>query len=73
MSDISFELTGAYGKRTKFQQKDLAQLLLKVNRREDPNKEINFVSKWNHLNKDLNLALLPKVNKHLIISFLIFF
>ena len=33
LTGIEYSLTGVYGKRTKFQQKDLAQLLLQVHRR----------------------------------------
>ena len=60
LSDIQFELTGAYGKRTKFQQKDLAQLMLRVNKSNDLKR---IGSNWIHYNKDLNLSMLPEVNK----------
>ena len=65
ISNLSFELTGVYGKRTKFQQKDVAQLLLKVNK-EFLESNGHFVGvdkpiKWNYSNKDMKLKFLPKV------------
>jgi len=64
MSNITFELTGAYGKRTKYQQKDLAQLLLKINKKSDDN-SLNYglISKdWIYFNRNLNVSELPKVH-----------
>lgn len=62
-SDISFELTGIRGKRTKFQQSDLAQLMLKVNdtnaKTEHLGIENNF-QQWTHFNKELTKSSLPK-------------
>jgi hypothetical protein len=69
LSNLNFELVGVYGKRTKFQQKDLAQLFLKVKKTESnelvDNVENGDVSgpletSWTHSNKDLTSNLLPK-------------
>jgi hypothetical protein len=72
LSNINFELVGVYGKRTKFQQKDLAQLFLKVKKSElnenglnSENPELAVDSRpletsWPHSNKELTLSLLPK-------------
>lgn len=72
ISNLTFELTGVYGKRTKYQQKDLAQLLLKVvkqdgNEQQKVNKSTDF-SQWPHFNKEMDENLLPKVFelKHLL-------
>lgn len=67
MSNLNFELVGVYGKRTKYQQKDLAQLLLKVNKPENNEQETNVrneeeeqLPRWTHFNKELESNLLPK-------------
>lgn len=64
-SDVSFELMGVYGKRTKYQQKDVAQLLLKVNdtnlATEHLGLENNF-QVWSHFNGSLTKESMPKVN-----------
>ncbi len=68
MSGIDLELVGVYGKRTKFQQKDVAQLLLKVNRKMDESNEQMIVfdsesiRRWTESNKNLDRNHLPKVN-----------
>ncbi len=69
LSNLNFELIGLYGKRTKFQQKDLAQLFLKV-KKSDLNEDLEnqenadtngrLVTSWPHSNKDLTSSLLPK-------------
>ena len=68
ISNLTFELTGVYGKRTKFQQKDVAQLLLKVNKdnieKENSNYSSTELSKsinWDYSNKDIDLKFIPKV------------
>jgi hypothetical protein len=65
MSDINFELTGVYGKRTKYQHNDIAQLLLKVNKKTQEESSSTSSKtefpKWKHSNHDLDLNLLPKV------------
>ena len=63
LSDISFELTGCYGKRTRYQQKELAQLLLKINESKSTQSlpKLDY-SQWNYFNQDLDKNLLPKVN-----------
>ena len=68
ISNLTFELTGVYGKKTKFQQKDVAQLLLKINKNDetvDLNGEFKNV-KWDYLNKEMDLKFLPKVFINLV-------
>lgn len=71
LSNINFELVGVYGKRTKFQQKDLAQLLLKVNksgeeRTEENDAAVNSTSfdasefEARYSNRDVDIKSLPQ-------------
>ena len=71
ISDITFELTGAYGKRTKYQQKDLAQLLLKIKKKSDENNQNNGLASknWVYFNQDLIVSELPKVSYKIILTF----
>ena len=63
ISNISFELCGVYGKRTKYQTKDLAQLFLKVNDTH-PNTEHlgidNNFDQWPRFNQKTNRTAMPK-------------
>ncbi len=64
LSNINYELVGVFGKRTKYQQKDLAQLLLKINPFDEQNSNENiqtFFDKFKPLNADMDPKLLPKV------------
>ena len=72
LSNLSFELTGVYGKRTKYQQKDVAQLLLKVNTEDlmhgdfGPDQIENLKGEFTdcvYSNKDMDVKWLPKVKK----------
>lgn len=62
LSELNYEFVGVYGKRTKYQQKDLAQLFLRVesSRTSDGSKE-KFFDEVAYSNKDLLAAQLPKV------------
>lgn len=62
LSNLYFELVGVYGKRTKYQQKDLAQLFLKITDSNDEFSDVAFdqFTKWEYSNKDLDLSQLPK-------------
>jgi len=63
ISDISFELVGVYGKRTKFQQKDVAQLLLKVNETNentDNLRRVNNFQQWPHFNRSVTKGAMPQ-------------
>jgi hypothetical protein len=63
LTNLNFELIGLYGKRTKYQQKEVAQLFLKVNT--DP--QLNesgceaLNNKWLYANSDLDPNYLPRV------------
>jgi tetratricopeptide (TPR) repeat protein len=63
LSCIKLELTGVYGKRTKFQQKDVAQLLLKVSQL-DVNNDVERIkclfNKFLLTNNEMNGDLIPK-------------
>lgn len=59
LSNLNVELIGVYGKRTKYQQKDLAQLFIKVKNDENINQQYEFMS-LNYLNKDLKHSEIPK-------------
>jgi hypothetical protein len=66
LSNLRFELVGIYGKRTRYQQKDLAQLLLKFDKESEEMLEKNDteykLDDLKYLNSDLNRNFLPKVN-----------
>lgn len=66
MSKLNFELIGLYGKRTKFQQKDIAQLFLKIrktslNDKQLQTEEEEYFDKLSYSNHNLNIKHLPKV------------
>lgn len=56
-SGVSFQMMGVLGKRTKFQQYDVAQLLLKVN---DAREVPNDFQQWTHFNKEATMGSMPK-------------
>lgn len=65
LSNINFEMVGVFGKRTRYQQKDLAQLLLKINLSNEQNNvktdlQTDFDS-WKLSNQDMDCKFLPKV------------
>jgi hypothetical protein len=55
-SNLNFDLTGVRGKRTRYQQNDIAQLILKIHKLTDKIDE-DFV----YSNRNLKHELLPKV------------
>ena len=60
LSGIEYELTGVYGRKTRFQQKDLAQLLLKINKQFEEASQVEEARSWTYANKDLDGKKLPK-------------
>lgn len=56
---MDIELVGVFGKRTKYQQKDLAQLFAKLKNDNTIQKNLDFTN-LEYLNKDFNLSELPK-------------
>ena len=65
MSNINYEFVGVFGKRTKYQQKDLAQLLLKINVPDELNADesthnVSF-DKFIPSNAGMDPKCLPKV------------
>jgi hypothetical protein len=63
LSNINYELVGVFGKRTKYQQKDLAQLLLKINTpsNQNTNEAIQHFDTFKPSNADMDPKMLPKV------------
>ena len=72
LSSLTFEMTGIRGKRTKFQQNDLAQLFLKVNKvtTAETTAQVDQVkpetngtehTQWTYANSELDPKLMPKV------------
>ena len=59
MANLDIELVGVFGKRTKYQQKDLAQLFAKLKNDNTIQKNLDFTN-LEYLNKDFNLSELPK-------------
>jgi hypothetical protein len=57
VSNLNTDLIGAKGKRTKYQQVDVAQLILKIQKSNENNK-LEFV----YSNEQLTAEQLPKVN-----------
>lgn len=64
MSKINYEFVGMYGKRTRYQQKDLAQLLLKVDSAKTASSQElhDFFDTLEYSNHDLPSNHLPKVS-----------
>ncbi len=54
---------GVYGKRTKFQQKDVAQLLLKVNETNEKTEHLGLINnfqQWSHFNRSVTKTAMPQ-------------
>jgi hypothetical protein len=61
LAGLQFEMTGVRGKRTKFQQNDLAQLFLKVSKKQSNEQPQLDVHLWTYVNSEMDAKLLPKV------------
>lgn len=59
LANLDVELVGVFGKRTKYQQKDLAQLFAKIKNDQNIEQHLDFMD-LDYLNKDINLNELPK-------------
>jgi hypothetical protein len=56
LSNMDFKLDGVFGKRTKYQQNDIAQLILKINKLNDSINADSLV----YSNRNLKPNMLPK-------------
>ncbi len=57
LSNLDFKLHGVFGKRTKYQQNDIAQLILKIHKLNDSINADNLI----YSNQNLKSSSIPKV------------